>query len=53
VNVAFTGARGLAEAGLADHLLAVPSEDTQLIQEMHIALGHLLCHAIEERLFRS
>ncbi|MBM3321540.1 MAG: SIS domain-containing protein [Candidatus Eisenbacteria bacterium] len=53
VNVAFTGARGLAEDGLADHLLAVPSEDTQLIQEMHIALGHLLCQAIEERLFRS
>ncbi|MFH1681558.1 MAG: SIS domain-containing protein [Candidatus Eisenbacteria bacterium] len=51
MNAAFTGARGLAEPALADHLLAVPSGDTQLIQEMHIALGHLLCLAIEERLF--
>jgi D-sedoheptulose 7-phosphate isomerase len=53
VNVAFTGARGLSEPELADHSLAVPSEDTQLIQEVHIALGHLLCLEIEERLFRS
>lgn len=53
INVALTGGRGLAEAALADLVLAVPSEDTQLIQEVHIALGHLLCLAIEERLFRS
>jgi len=53
VNVAFTGAAGPAEPELADHVLAVPSEDTQLIQEMHIALGHLLRFVIEDRLFRG
>jgi len=51
VNVALTGSRGLTDPDLVDYLLAVPSEDTQLIQEVHIALGHLLCFQIEERLF--
>ncbi len=53
MNVGFTGARGWKDPELVDHTLAVPSEDTQLIQEVHIALGHLLCHVIEERLFAS
>jgi D-sedoheptulose 7-phosphate isomerase len=52
VHLALTGENGLAEGALADHLLAVPSADTQLVQEVHIALGHLLCLAVEERLFR-
>jgi D-sedoheptulose 7-phosphate isomerase len=34
-------------AGLADHLLAVPSATTARIQEMHIALGQMLCGAME------
>ncbi|MBN1826515.1 MAG: SIS domain-containing protein [Candidatus Eisenbacteria bacterium] len=51
VNVAFTGEAGTTAPDLVDHLLAVPSGDTQLIQEMHIALGHLLCFMIEDRLF--
>jgi D-sedoheptulose 7-phosphate isomerase len=32
---------------LADHLLAVPSATTARIQEMHIALGQMLCGALE------
>jgi D-sedoheptulose 7-phosphate isomerase len=51
VHVALTGADGLAEPDLADYVLAVPSRDTQLIQEVHIGLGHLLCFVVEERLF--
>lgn len=53
VHVAFTGEKGMKEPALVDYPLAVPSSDTQLIQEMHIALGHLLCLVIEERLFRT
>jgi len=53
LNVAFTGARGVAGEGLVDFTLSIPSDDTQLIQEMHIGLGHLLCLVIEERLFRT
>jgi D-sedoheptulose 7-phosphate isomerase len=34
-----------------DILLSVPSDETSLIQEMHISLGHLLCLLVEEDLF--
>lgn len=53
VNVGFCGARGFDSPDLLDHVIAVPSEDTQLIQEMHITIGHLLCFMIEDRLFRK
>ena len=47
VTVAFGGNGGGEMAGLADHLLAVPSANTARIQEMHIALGQMLCGALE------
>lgn len=36
--------------GLADPLLVVPSTTTARIQEMHIAVGQMLCGALERRL---
>ncbi len=47
VTVGFSGATGGDLKGLADHLLLVPSETVARIQEMHIALGQMLCGAIE------
>jgi D-sedoheptulose 7-phosphate isomerase len=47
VTVALGGQGGGDMAGLADHLLAVPSEITARIQEMHITLGQMLCAALE------
>ena len=47
VTVAFGGEGGGAMAGLADHLLAVPSVTAARIQEMHIVLGQMLCGALE------
>ena len=47
VTAAFGGKGGGGMAGLADHLLVVPSDTTARIQEMHIALGQMLCGAIE------
>ncbi len=35
----------------SDILLSVPSDETSLIQEMHISIGHLLCLLVEEELF--
>ncbi|HEU4661215.1 MAG TPA: D-sedoheptulose 7-phosphate isomerase [Pseudolabrys sp.] len=46
-TAAFTGKKGGDLAGLADHLLIVPSDTTARIQEMHITLGHALCGALE------
>ncbi len=47
VTAAFGGKGGGAMAGLADHVLLVPSDTTARIQEMHITLGQMLCGAIE------
>ncbi|MBX6323327.1 MAG: D-sedoheptulose 7-phosphate isomerase [Rhodospirillaceae bacterium] len=46
----FTGGDGGAMAGLADPLILVPSTVTARIQEMHIAIGHALCAALEAEL---
>ena len=47
---AFTGRGGGAVAALADPCLIVPSDTTARIQEMHIALGQMLCGAVERAL---
>jgi len=47
VTVALGGKGGGDMAGLADHLLVVPSDTTARIQEMHIMLGQMLCGALE------
>ena len=47
VTAALGGKGGGDMAGLADHLLVVPSATTARIQEMHIALGQMLCGALE------
>ncbi len=46
VAVALTGEGG-ALAGLADFAIQVPSSDTQLVQEMHLAIEHLICELVE------
>ena len=47
VTAAFGGTGGGDMGPLADHMLAVPSETTARIQEMHIMLGQMLCGALE------
>lgn len=47
VTAALSGKGGGALPDIADHLLAVPSDTTARIQEMHITLGQMLCGAIE------
>lgn len=49
-TVALTGARGKV-AQLAEIAIQVPSDDTQHIQESHIAVEHLLCDLVECILF--
>jgi D-sedoheptulose 7-phosphate isomerase len=47
ITAALGGKDGGGLTDLADHLLVVPSDTTARIQEMHIALGQMLCGAIE------
>jgi phosphoheptose isomerase len=49
-SVALTGAGGRL-AKLADVTIAVPSDDTQHIQEAHLAVEHLLSLLVEQALF--
>jgi D-sedoheptulose 7-phosphate isomerase len=44
------GAFGGELSELCDVLIAVPSEVTARIQEMHILIGHMWCKALEQRL---
>ena len=46
-TIALTGSAGLV-SGSADHLIAVPSDNTALIQEMHLMILHVWCIAIDE-----
>ena len=47
-TIALTGSSGGTLAGIADLLIAVPSEKTMHIQEDHIALGHVITAAVEQ-----
>jgi D-sedoheptulose 7-phosphate isomerase len=49
VTVAVTGAAGLVD-GTADHVLAVPSDVTAHVQEVHLMLLHVWCIHIDEAL---
>jgi D-sedoheptulose 7-phosphate isomerase len=48
--VALLGEDGpLADA--ADVAVRVPSRDTQVIQQLHLAIEHLICHLVEDALY--
>ena len=47
---AFLGRDGGALRDLADIAIVVPSDDTSRIQELHLALEHLIVEAVEEEL---
>jgi D-sedoheptulose 7-phosphate isomerase len=49
-TLGLTGATGGQMPALCDAVIAVPSAVTARIQEMHIAIGHMLCKALEQRL---
>lgn len=52
VVIALCGSGG-SMASFADHLLAVPSTETPLIQEVHLAVEHLLCRLVDYYLFEN
>ncbi len=48
---AFTGKAGGPVARAARKVLRIPSSDTPLIQQAHLALGHVLCDLVESTVF--
>jgi D-sedoheptulose 7-phosphate isomerase len=53
ITVGFTGSKGQALAELCDHLLIVPSDNTPVIQQIHLTVGHGICDQIEQTLMRE
>ena len=51
VTVGFTKDAPTAMHPLCDLVLAVPSEETALIQQIHITAAHAICHLVEQELF--
>ncbi|HEY6808151.1 MAG TPA: SIS domain-containing protein, partial [Gemmatimonadales bacterium] len=48
--VAFLGKSGGELKDLADVALVIPSDETARIQELHLALEHVICDIVEERM---
>lgn len=48
---AFTGQSGGPVADAADTVLRAPSLDTPIIQQVHMAVGHVICDLVEAALF--
>jgi D-sedoheptulose 7-phosphate isomerase len=52
-TVGFLGIGGGRLAGMVDHPLVIPSDDTQRVQEGHITLGHIIIEQMERSLAPS
>jgi D-sedoheptulose 7-phosphate isomerase len=52
VTIGLTGQAG-DMAPLCDYLFCVPCPSTPLVQEVHIALGHILCRLVDYYLFEA
>jgi D-sedoheptulose 7-phosphate isomerase len=51
VTIGFTGTGGTALAPLCDLMLIAPSDETAIIQQIHITAAHAVCGLIETELF--
>jgi D-sedoheptulose 7-phosphate isomerase len=48
VTIAFTGSKGEALGTHCDHLLVAPTDDTPVVQQIHLVLAHGICEEIEQ-----
>jgi D-sedoheptulose 7-phosphate isomerase len=53
ITVGFTGSQGEAIRALCDHLLVAPSDETGIVQQIHLAVAHGICDEIEQSLMRE
>jgi D-sedoheptulose 7-phosphate isomerase len=51
--VGFTGSHDNPMRGLCDICLAAPTDETALIQQIHIVAAHAICGLVEARLFKE
>jgi D-sedoheptulose 7-phosphate isomerase len=53
VTIGFTGIKGEALGPLCDHLLVSPSDDTPVVQQIHLTFAHGICDEIEQAMLRE
>ena len=53
VTVGFTGVKGENLRALCHYLLVAPSDDTPVIQQIHLAVAHGICDEIEQAMMRG
>jgi D-sedoheptulose 7-phosphate isomerase len=53
VTIGFTGTRGEALGAHCDHLLVAPSDDTPVVQQIHLTIAHAICDEIEQAMMRE
>jgi D-sedoheptulose 7-phosphate isomerase len=53
ITIGFTGSKGAAMGVACNHLLVAPSDDTPIIQQIHLAVAHGICDEIEQALTRK
>jgi D-sedoheptulose 7-phosphate isomerase len=53
ITIGFTGTKGAAMGTACDHLLVAPSDDTPVIQQIHLAVAHGICDEVEQALMQK
>lgn len=49
ITVAMLAKGGGALAGMVDHAVVLPTDEGAHAQELHLAVGHIICQLVEER----
>jgi D-sedoheptulose 7-phosphate isomerase len=53
ITIGFTGSKGAAMGVACDHLLVAPTDDTPVIQQIHLAVAHGICDEVEQALMHA
>ena len=53
ITVGMSGQGGGEMTAVSDFLVTVPSNDTPVIQEIHISAAHMMCHLVDHFLFEA
>jgi D-sedoheptulose 7-phosphate isomerase len=53
VTIGFTGTKGKTLGELCDQLLVSPSDDTPVVQQIHLTAAHAICDEIEQAMMRG
>ena len=53
VTVGLTGRKGKRLGAFCDHLFVSPSDDTPIVQQIHLAVAHGICDEVEQAMMRE